>query len=542
MGYGFAQTPKPPFKSSKFEQLGTELPTPNTYRTGAGAPGPEYWQQRADYKIKVSLDDANQSLSGTETITYYNNSPHDLDYIWVQLDQNRFDKESDSYKTETFGISENMSSNGSLFDWMAGISSNGGYAVSNVRDAQGKPLDHLINKTMLRIDMPQPLKARGGKFTFSLDWKHQIIDASKMGGRGGFEYFPEDDNYIYEISQWFPRMAVYDDHNGWQNKQFLGNGEFALTFGDYEVEITAPADHIVTATGVLQNTEDLLTKAQLDRLKKAETASNPIEIATEAEAVAREKKKAKDTKTWKFKAENVRDFAWASSRKFIWDAMLVPLNDKKVWAMSFYSKEGNPMWGDYSTHSIAHTLKVYSKYTFDYPYPVAISVNGPVFGMEYPMLSFNGSTFCRGEGNAQLRRALISVIIHEVGHNYFPMIVNSDERQWTWMDEGLNSFCQYLTEKEIPGQPWAKEYPAGSTYPSRRGPAKNIVRYMRSNPASIVPIMTNSEAIQQFGNNAYGKPATALNILRTTIMGEELFDHAFKKYSQRWMFKHPEPA
>jgi hypothetical protein len=395
---------------------------------------------------------------------------------------------------------------------------------------------------MMRIDLPQALKAKGGNVTFSIEWEHKIVDARKAGARSGYEYFPKDGNYLYEVAQWFPRMCVYDDVNGWQNKQFLGNGEFALTFGDYEVAITAPADHIVGATGELQNAKKVLTSTQLKRLKQAASAKNPVLIVDQKEVEAKEKTKTGGTKTWVFKAKNVRDFAWASSRKFIWDAMKVKVGNNDIWAMSYYPKEGNPLWGKYSTQVVAHTLRTYSKYTFDYPYPVAVSVHGPIFGMEYPMICFNGGR-PRADGTvpARTRKAMISVIIHEVGHNYFPMIVNSDERQWTWMDEGLNSFLQYLSEQEIPQQAWAKaDYP--TSYPHRRGPAKNIVRYMRTDPTKIVPIMTNSESIPQFGNNAYGKPATALNILREVVMGKELFDHAFKTYSQRWYFKHPKPA
>ena len=542
LGNLYAQAPKPPYKSSKFEQLGQELPTPNEYRTGDGSPGHAYWQQRANYKIKIALDDQTQSLKGSETITYFNNSPQDLDYLWVQLDQNRFDKESDTYKSESIDLSERPTF--SFISYVAGINSDGGYTVSNVKDAKGKALKYTINKTMMRIELPETLKAKGGSFTFSLDWAHKIVDANKMGARGGYEYFKDSDNYLYEIAQWFPRMAVYDDVNGWQNKQFLGRGEFALTFGDYEVEITVPDDHVVAATGELQNPDDVLSSEQKKRWNQAKNSKTPVLIVTQDEAVAKEKTKSTKTKTWKYKAQNVRDFAWASSRKFIWDAMQVDVEGKKVWAMSYYPKEGNPLWGEFSTNVVALTLKVYSKYTFAYPYPVAISVHGPVFGMEYPMICFNGGR-PNPDGTVPdgTRRAMASVIIHEVGHNYFPMIVNSDERQWTWMDEGLNSFMQYLTEKEISDQAWAqKYYPKGSTYPSRRGPAKNIVRYMRTDPSQIVPIMNNSESIQQFGNNAYGKPATALNILRETIMGEELFDYAFKQYSRKWMFKHPMPA
>ncbi len=537
-----AQTPKPPYTSSKFEQLDELLPTPNTYRTGDGSPGPAYWQQKADYKIKVTLNDDNQTMEGTETITYYNNSPQNLNYIWLQLDQNRYSKESDSYKAETFSLQNRMSYQ--FVSWIFGIGSENGYELGNIRDAQGKALEFTLHKTMLRIDLPQPLKANGGTFTFSLDWKNKIRDADKMGSRGGYEYFEENNNYLYEIAQWFPRMAVYDDYNGWQNKQFLGSGEFALTFGDYEVEITVPEDHVVGATGVLQNPNEVLSSEQRQRLSKAEKSDSPVFIVSPEEALANEKEKASGTKTWKYKAENVRDFAFASSRKFIWDAQGVDMNGKTVMAMSLYPKEGNPTWGKYSTRVVAQTLETYSKYTFDYPYPVAYSVHGPIFGMEYPMICFNGGRPNPDGSNIErTRRAMISVIIHEVGHNYFPMIVNSDERQWTWMDEGLNSFLQYLTEQEIPKKAWAQaDYPPSKAYPSRRGPAKNIVRYMRSDPRYLVPIMTNSEQIQQFGNNAYGKPATALNILRETVMGPELFDFAFKQYSQKWMFKHPKPA
>ncbi|NJL14384.1 MAG: M1 family metallopeptidase [Microscillaceae bacterium] len=535
-----AQTPKPPYTSSKFEQLEELLPTPNNYRAADGAPGHEYWQQKADYKIEVQLNDAQQSLTGKENITYYNYSPNELKYLWVQLDQNRFHNQSDTHESQ----SVEMNDPGSLITYLRGINANHGFNILAVKDAQGKPLPHQINKTMMRIDLPAPLKAKGGTFSFSIEWNYRIIEQARFNGRAGYEFFPEDGNYLYEIAQWFPRMCVYDDVNGWQNKQFLGRGEFALPFGDYEVAITAPADHLVAATGELQNPEAVLSEEQRKRLKKAEKASSPVLIVSQEEAVANEKSRSQQTKTWIYKAQNVRDFAWASSRKFIWDAMRVEIEGKPTWAMSYYPKEGNPLWGQYSTNVVAHTLRVYSNYTIPYPYPVAISVHGPVFGMEYPMICFNGGR-PQPDGTVPdlTRRAMISVIIHEVGHNFFPMIVNSDERQWTWMDEGLNSFCQYLAEKELPQQPWAKaDYPG--TYPSRRGPAKNIVPYMKADPGFLVPIMTNSEQIadRQFGNNAYGKPATALNILRETVMGPTLFDYAFKEYARRWAFKHPQPA
>lgn len=532
----FAQTPKVPYTSSKFEQLGAELPSPNNTRMADGSPGHEYWQNRADYNIKVELDDEKQSIKASETITYTNNSPKDLPYLWVQLDQNLFDKQSDTYKSLTYSLEDNFG----LFmfiEYMRRTNFDGGYQILSVKDKLGKPLKFTIQRTMMRIDLPTPLKAKGGVVSFSIDWSFNITDAAAdpIYTRSGFEFFEKDKNYVYEIAQWFPRMAVYSDVRGWQHKQFMGRGEFALPFGNYEVAITVPADHIVAATGELQNPLAVLSPEHIKRLEQAKTAQEPVFIVSQKEAEEAEKKKASTKKTWIYKAQNVRDFAWASSRKFIWDAMQVNVEGKKVWAMSYYPKEGNPLWERTSTKVVAHTLKVYSKHSVAYPYPVAISVHGPVGGMEYPMISFNnqGRPNPYGTYDEKTEAATISVIIHEVGHNFFPMIVNSDERQWTWMDEGLNSFLQYLAEKE-----WDKDFP------SQSGPANKIVSYMKGDPKKLVPIMTNSEQIDlmQFGPNAYSKPATALNILRETVMGKELFDYAFKEYSRRWAFKHPEPA
>lgn len=517
-------------KYSRFAQLAQELPTPNRYRSASGAPGPDYWQQRADYVIDVQLNDKNQSITGKETIVYQNQSPDILSYLWLQLDQNIFEPNSASNITETGGIGESVSF-GQLIRKARREAFDGGFKIKSVNDKAGTALRFTIQGTMMRVDMPFPLRP-GGSFVFSVAWEHLINDARALGGRSGYEYFSDTDNYLYEMAQWFPRMAVYDDVNGWQHKQFLGAGEFALAFGDYRVNITVPSDHIVGATGVLVNASQVLSKTQQSRLEKAKTSNKPVLIVTQEEAVQSEKQKASGTKTWSFEAKNVRDFAWVSSRKFIWDAMGVPLAGKTVMAMSYYPKEGNPLWERYSTEAVAHTLKVYSAHTIDYPYPVAISVNGPVGGMEYPMICFNGPRpESDGTYSARTKYGLISVVIHEVGHNFFPMIVNSDERQWTWMDEGLNTFMQFIAE-----QAWEPEYP------SRRGDPRDIVAYMKSDPKTLEPIMTNSESIKQFGNNAYGKPATALNILRETILGRQLFDFAFKEYARRWAFKHPMPA
>ena len=526
--FAVAQTEPTKYWEDKFKQLGPELATPNEQRTASGAPGNAYWQQRADYVMNITIDDASQTLYGEETITYFNQSPDALSYLWLQLDQNAFAKDADSYAIEQMKIGENVSYNDlvDLNPWY-----DGGFKLDYVRDASGKSLPYTVNKTMMRIDLPQSLKP-GGTFVFKIKWWYNINDRIRLGGRSGYEYFEEDGNYLYTMAQFFPRMVVYCDNQGWQHKQFLGMGEFTLNFGNYDVKITVPADHIVASTGVLQNAKEVLTADEMKRFNAAKTSDEPIVITTQEEAEKKEKnKETSKTKTWHFKAENVRDFAFANSRKFIWDAQAVKIGEKTPLAMSYYPKEGNPLWGQFSTRVVAHTLRSYSKHTIDYPYPVAISVHTKWMGMEYPMICFNGGRPEKdGTYDQGTRDGMISVIIHEVGHNFFPMIINSDERQWTWMDEGLNTFVQYLAEKEY-----------DRNYPTRRGPARNIVDYMRGDKSTMSPIMTNSESIYQFGNNAYGKPATALNILRETIMGRELFDYAFKEYCRRWAFRHPTP-
>lgn len=518
------------YNHNKFKQLTEELATPNVYRTGSGAPGHGYYQNTADYKIQVTLDDAKQSISGSETITYHNESPDVLEYLWIQLDQNMRANSSDSYKIRT-GTMEEMGL-GTLKRMDDANSFDGGFKIAKVSSDQNTPLTYVINKTMMRIDLPTPLKS-GESVSFSIDWSYNINDRMKIGGRSGYEFFEDQSTYLYTIAQFYPRMCVYNDEIGWQNKQFLGAGEFTLPFGDYEVNITVPSNHVVAATGLLQNADQVLTAEQMKRLETAKSETKqPVFIITQDEAIKNEKSKPSGTKTWTYKASYVRDFAFASSKKFIWDAMTVKQETKDVLAMSYYPKEGNPLWEQYSTKAVAQTLRTYSKHTFDYPYPVAISVHTKHIGMEYPMICFNGGRpEADGTYSERTKYGMIGVIIHEVGHNYFPMIVNSDERQWTWMDEGLNTFLQFLTEKD-----WDKDFP------SRRGPAHQIVDYMAGDKAFISPIMTNSESIWQFGPNAYGKPATALNILRETVMGRELFDFAFKTYAQRWMFKHPTPA
>jgi hypothetical protein len=516
-------------QADKFRQLEEILPTPNTARAASGAPGAGYWQQKVDYDIDIRLNDETQELFGSEKITYANNSNDHLSYLWLQLDANIHRPDSDANMTRTTSSLDSLSFK-AMETMLAKEVFDGGFKITRVEATKTrKPLKHTIVKTMMRVDLPEKL-APGQSFEFHVDWNYQINNSKIIRGRSGCEYFESDKNYIYEVAQWFPRLCAYTDATGWQHKQFLGSGEFTLEIGDYIVSITAPDDHIVASTGTLLNPEQVLTELQRERLEEAKTAEAPVFIVTPEEAKENEEEKSSGTKTWIFKADEVRDFAFASSRKFIWDAMQHNVGEFPVMAMSFYPNEGEPLWSKYSTHAIIHTLEVYSRYTFDYPYPVAISVNGPVGGMEYPMICFNGPRPQKdGTYSARTKYGLISVIIHEVGHNYFPMIVNTDERQWTWMDEGINTFLQYLTEQE-----WE------DNYPSRRGEPRDIVGYMRTN--NQVPIMTNSESILQFGPNAYSKPATALNILRETIMGRELFDYAFKEYAIRWKFKRPMPA
>ena len=536
----------------KFRQLDESLPTANVYRTAGGEPGHAYWQQQVDYKIKVALDEQKRRLQASQSIAYKNNSPDSLRFLWIQLDQNKFRADSMSAMTEDFGGLGNRGPGGQKAGGSdpAKISLAAlrrqhwiddhevGYDIQKVTDGNGNKLHYVIVGTLMRIDLAEPLKP--GKSTdLNINFAFNIVEEDAVSARAGYEHFKdegENGNDIFLLAQWFPRLAAYTDYEGWTNKEFLGRGEFTLEFGNYDVEITVPADHIVSATGALQNAKDVLTAEQRKRLKEAESAKRPVFIVTEEEALENEKEGTSKTKTWRFKADKVRDFAWASSRKFMWDAKGYKQGGKDqplVMAMSFYPKEGGDLWKKYSTESVVHTLEVYSRFSFDYPYPVAQSVNGPVGGMEYPMITFNGPrTELQDDGTRTYslseKRFLIGVVIHEVGHIYFPMVVNSDERQWTWMDEGLNSFLDGVAGREWdPTIPWGVE-------------PRDITGYMKS--SSQVPIMTQSDSVLHLGPNAYTKPAAALNILRETILGRELFDFAFKEYANRWKYKRPTPA
>ena len=517
----------------KFRQLDEVFPSPNLSRPATGEPGPMYWQQRADYKIKIKLNEDTRSVEGSETITYTNNSPLTLKYIWLQLDQNIFAKESINNLTRPWGGGDSSVDFSTLRRQNFMDKFEGGFQELSIK-INNKSADTNLVGTHVRINLDQPLKP-GESTSLDIEWAYALVEENAVRARNGYETF-EDGNDIFLMAQWYPRVTVFSDYEGWHNKEFIGNGEFTLEFGDFEVDISVPSDHVVSATGVLLNENDVLNPIQKKRMKQARKSEKPMFIITPDEAYDNELEKSTDYKTWSFKAENVRDFAWASSRKFIWDAAGYKQDSKEnplVMAMSFYPKEGEPLWSKYSTEAVMHTMKVYSKYSFDYPYPTAQSVNGPVGGMEYPMITFNGPrTELEDDGTRTYSRSekefLIGVVIHEVGHIYYPMIVNSDERQWTWMDEGLNTFVQYLAEQE-----W------DINYRSDRGEPRWMTEFMSS--SYQVPIMTNSESLLQFGNNAYGKPATALVVLRETILGRELFDQAFREYSVRWKFKRPTP-
>lgn len=525
-----ASTVRPDFIDA-FRQLEEILPTPNDARTASGAPGRAYWQQQADHDIAVTISADASTATGTERITYHNRSPDDLRYLWLQLDQNRFDWNSrGELSTPAPDFAQNQG-----MRWLDGVvrkqSWSGGYSITRVALADGAALPFTIVDTMMRVDLPTELVS-GESLAFDVAWTFPIVDVRVGHERSNSEFLEADNAPIVEMAQFFPRMAAYTDVNGWQHKAFLGRGEFTTEFGDFTLAVTVPDNWTVVATGELTNAKDVLTTTQQARYAEAKLSERPIMITNAAEAAVLRAQKSSATKTWRFDAKQVRDCAFAASPAYLWDGARAPIpgTDRAALAMSVYPIEAEPLWSKYSTHAVAHTIDSYSRHALPYPYPIAISANGPVGGMEYPMICFNGprpekdGTYSEGT-----KKGLIGVVIHEVGHNWFPMIINSDERQWTWLDEGLNTFCQYLAEQE-----WAEKYESG------RGEPHKIVEYMTT--VGEPPIMTNSESIARLGPNAYAKPATALNVLRETILGRENFDFAFREYCRRWAFKRPQPA
>ena len=512
-----------------FAQLDTVLRDPNDVRTASGAPGPGYWQQRVDYVIDVRLDADRRRIEGVVTMTYHNRSPHSLPYVWIQLDQNRFRNTSENYTASPAAVGGGDAELRVIRGLLARERFDGGYDIRSVTDGDGRDLPLRINQTMMRVDPPSPI-GPGESLTVRVAYAFNLVDASVIRARGGYEPF-DDGSDIFTVAQFFPRACAYTDYRGWQNDQFIGAGEFTLEFGSYDVRIDVPADMVVAATGELTNAPEVMSDERRRRLSRAIAADEPVFVVTPGEAEQTlESDPSNERRTWVYHADDVRDFAFAASRRFAWDAMGVDVGGRRVAAMSLYPPVAEPLWRRYSTEAVAHTIEVYGEHALEYPYDAAISVNGPVFGMEYPMICFNGPRpEDDGTYSAETKAALISVVIHEVGHNWFPMIVNSDERRHTWMDEGLNTFLQYVAERR-----WDAEYP------SRRGDPEKIAAYMVSHPRR--PVMTGSEEVLQFGNNAYAKPAAALNILRETILGRDAFDDALRTYCRRWKFKRPTPA
>lgn len=525
------QTTKGHKGESPFNQMYDLLPTPNQYRTASGAPGPAYYQQQADYEMNLTLDVEKDILNGEETITYTNNSPDVLEYLWVQLDQNTRKKDAPIHDVNQVSTPQNPVDANYFAQNFMKEKFDGGYTIHFVKDGNNKDLVHHINETMMRVIPPKPLQPKE-KFIFKIKWSYNIPNYFEVGDRNGFE--PNEKGKVYAMAQFYPRMCIYNDVEGWQNMPYWQRSEYALPFGNFKVNITVPADHVMNATGNFANAQEILTKEQLQRYQKAKTSfDKPIMIINEEETDKRMNDgSGGKTKTWKYEAENVRDFAFASSRTYMWDAMAVRIGKFTPMAESVYPKEGGNLWKEYSTKAVAHTLKWYSHFTFDYPYPKAVSASVQRQGMEYPMIAFNGGRAkADGTHDENQMYGLVSLIIHEVGHNFFPMIVNSDERQWTWMDESLNSYIQNITELE-----WSKDFP------SKRYKAEQIVKYMQSPQDQMMPIMTQGDLYKQFGDEGYSKSAVGLAILRNTIVGKENFDYAFKTYAQRWMFKHPTPA
>ena len=515
-----------------------QWPAPNETRAANGKPGPKYWQQRVDYVIRVGLDTTTHAVTGSERVTYRNNSPDALGYVWFQLDQNIDNPDVSPAMIGAPALQKNITPAAAAF--INATLDTRGYTISRVQlvSKTGQKTDaaYVMQGTQMKVPLASPIPS-GGSQDIEIDWSYVMPESfASRNGRGAREKLA--DGWAYLAAQWFPRAAVYDDVVGWQNDQFFGQGEFYLNFGNYDVSITVPHNHIVQSTGVLQNPVDVLTTTQRERLARAMTSENQVYIITKDEANTPATRPAgSGPMTWRFKAENVRDFAWASSAGFIWDAagFRYTPTSKPIEMHSLYPREALGVWDSLSTRAIAQTMRTYGRLSFEYPYPKASNIHGIVGGMEYPMIAFCGARPPQNADAATLKRVgygLVSVTIHEVGHNWFPMIVASDERKWTWMDEGLNSYLEGMASMEF-----------DATWPRARLPliAANIVPYMRN--TDQVPLMTESDLIHRgFGPNGYTKPASGLYILREQVLGPQLFDAAFREYSQAWMFKHPQPA
>jgi len=493
------------------------LPTPNVYRTADGRPGPEYWQQRADYKITATLDSTTGRVTASETISYTNNSPDSLGYLWLFLDQNLFREgsrgslEFDSPRTR----------------WRGAFANGGDDLTSVVVEQKGKKeqIHYIVDDTRMRIDLASPLAAHGGKLEIQIAWSFVVPPyGSDRTGR-----FYAKDGTIFEVAQWYPRMCVYDDVNGWNPLPYLGEGEFYLEYGNFDVQITVPHDYIVVGTGLLQNSDRVLTRTERDRLEQARKTDETVHVISENEIGKPEiRPKGTGDLTWKFRAENVRDFSWAASKAFIWDAS----HWNKILLMAVYPREAvstdtsrGPGW-EKDVEFMRHTFMYYSTHYYPFPYPVATNVAGVVGGMEYPMI-----VFCSAHARGQF---LYSVTDHEFGHGWFPMTVGSDERRHAWMDEGFNTFINYYSNYDYYGD---------KSINIRRMQPDTIARWMER-PVNSQPIETRADMIKPFelGYLEYAKTGLGLRILRENILGPEKFDGGFREYIQRWAFKHPQPS
>ncbi len=516
-----------------------QWPAPNETRGANGKPGAKYWQQRVDYVIRVGLDTTTHTVTGSERVTYRNNSPDALGYVWFQLDQNIDNPSVSEAMIGATSLPKSISPRAAEF--INARLDTKGYSITRVqlvsKNGQKTDAAYVLQGTQMKVPLSSPL-ATGGAQDIEIDWSYVMPESfASRNGRGAREKLK--DGWEYLAAQWFPRAAVYDDVVGWQNDQFYGQGEFYLNFGNYDVSITVPHNHIVQSTGVLHESgrgPDI--HAARAPCEGVHLASNRFTSSPRTKRTRRPRAQlVQQPFTWRFKAENVRDFAWASSAGFIWDAAGFRYSPtaKPIEMHSLYPREALGVWDSLSTKAIAQTMRTYGRLAFEYPYPKASNIHGIVGGMEYPMIAFCGARPPANANAAVLKSVgygLVAVTIHEVGHNWFPMIVASDERKWTWMDEGLNSYLEGMASVEF-----------DLSWPKARLPmvAANIVGYMKN--TDQVPLMTESDLIHRgFGPNGYTKPASGLFILREQVLGPQFFDAAFREYSAAWMFKHPQPA
>lgn len=492
----------------------------NTFRLASGAPGPAYWQNRADYQIEDTLYSESKTISGKVVITYTNNSPDTLHYLWLQLDQNQLKKGS-------IGLLTNGYSDGT-FPFQGGMKV---YSVEIFKGGKYYPANHIISDTRMQIRLIDPLEPGGKKLTFVIRYSFPIPPQGL--GRSG--WMTSQKGIIYEVAQWYPRMEVYDDVNGWNSLPFLGAGEFYLDYGNFDYRITVPWDQIVAGSGELINEKDVLTEEEISRLERARRSDKAVYIISKDEVGNPDTRPvSKGMVTWHFRMKNSRDVSWACSNAFVWDAARINLpSGRKSIAMSLYPIESasDSAWGR-STEYLKGSVEIYSRRWFEYPYPTAVNVAGPVGGMEYP-----GIIFCSWKANGKV---LFGITTHEIGHNWFPMIVGSNERANAWMDEGFNTFINIYSTEEFNGGEYAPKRD-NEFDPGGKNPARDIVPYLASSESQ--PIVSYADGIppQYVHTLEYYKTALGLYMLREIVLGHNRFDYAFRTYINRWAYKHPTP-